>query len=634
MALYGAFTSAMMGMMSQSTSLDTIGTNIANVSTGGFKRTDTSFATVLSRSVQNVSDLGGVKPQTMQRIDLGGSIVGSSRNLDAAISGQGFFVLNTAIDGSGETFYTRDGSFSTVTGNDITVTADDGVSTITTQEAYLVDKNGLYVMAWQPQADGTFNTSASMSAMRVDAYAFQSNAIATSQASLDLNLPANDAEGSQHLYNIQVFDSTGAQHSMTLEFTKDAVNNSWTATPTYYDAPTAQVDTIALGGSVEAGDQYSVTVAGITLNYTATGAEASMGAIRDNLLALINANPVISSSVTAAASGASSITLTANTPGTGFTTLASTTQGLADVAQVDTVNLGGTFELGDQFRVTIGGVPVTYTANGADASLTDVRDGLISAINLAGLGVTAGIGGANSLTLTANTAGTAFTATTATIDGGGTNDQTATDVATTANYTALADNTNAASTTTANDTGLRTGAATTLTFDGDAQLVSPTSLALTGTWTGAGTVSATLDISNFTQFGGDFTPFGYTQNGFGAGQLREISFDTQGRVQGQFTNTRVRSLYRVGLAVFSNPNGMEMVSGNLFKQTEQSGSATIVAPDSNSYGSIAGNSLEMSNVDVAEEFTRMIVTQQAYNSSATVFKTVDEMTTVARDLKR
>jgi flagellar hook protein FlgE len=624
----------MMGMMSQSASLNNIGTNIANVSTGGFKRTDMGFATVLSKTIQNTSDLGGVQPITSQRIDLGGNIISSSRNLDAAISGQGFFVLNTEINGSGDTFYSRDGSFTTVTGDDITVTADDGVSTITTQEAYLVDKNGLYVMGWQPQADGTFNTSGSMSAMRVDAYAFQDNAIATTEASLDLNLPANDDAGSEHLYNIQVFDSTGAEHSITLNFTKDATNNSWTVTPTYYDAATAQVDTIALGGSVEAGDLYSVTVAGTTINYSATGAEASMSVIRDNLLALINANPTITSNVTAAASGTSSITLTANTAGTGFTTLASTTQGLADEAQVDTVTLGGTFEAGDVFTVTIDGTAVNYTAVGGDIDLDGVATSLAAAINGAALGVTAAAIGGNQLTLTADTAGTAFTSATGAVDGGGTDDQTVGGITTTANFAALADNTNVATTTTPNDTGLQTGTATTLTFNGDAELVSPTELAITASWTGDGTVSTTLDISSMTQYAGDFMPFNYTQNGFGTGQLREISFDTQGHIQGQFTNTRARALYRIGLGVFANPNGLEMISGNLFKESALSGSARITAPDTNSYGSISGNALEMSNVDVADEFTRMIITQQAYSSSATVFKTVDEMTTVARDLKR
>lgn len=635
MAVYGAFTSSVMGMMSQSTALNTIGTNIANVSTDGYKKTDTNFSTVMSKTMKNLSDLGGVKPSGLQRIDKGGSIVASDRNLDTAISGKGFFVLNTELDGGGDTYYARDGSFNTVPGADITVTADDGVSTITSQEAYLVNKNGHYVMGWQPLADGTFNTSAAMSAMRVDAYAFQSSSITTTQASLDLNLPAKDVAGTQHLYNIQVYDSLGAEQTVALEFTKEIANNTWTATPTWMGAPTAQVDTVSLVGSVEAGDQYSVTVGGTTVTYAATGAEASMSVIRDNLLALVNANSAIIATVTPAASGTSDITLTAATPGSSFTSSSASTQALTDVAQVDTVALGGAFEVGDTFTVTIGGTDAPYAAIAGDVDLDGVRDKLILAVNGAGLGVTASPGGAGELVLTANVPGTGFTLATSTADGGGGGAQTATITNNTANYLALPDNLATASvTTTANNTGAQTGTPTTLTFDSNAQLLSPTTLPIAATWANGGTVSTTLDISSMSQFDGNFTPFSYSQNGNGTGELREYSFDTQGRLQGNFTNGQSRPLYRLGLAVFTNANGLEMVNGNLFKESELSGTANVIAPSENSYGSITGNAREMSNVDVGEEFTNMIMTQRSYSSAATVFRTVDEMITVARDLKR
>lgn len=515
----------MMGMMSQSTALNTIGNNIANVSTVGYKKTDNGFATILSRSIQNVSDLGGVKPQGMQRIDKGGNVVASNRNLDAAINGKGMFVLNTKLDGTGETFYTRDGTFSTVKGADITATADDGVSTITTQEAHLVDKNGYYVMAWQPQPDGSFNTAGAMSAMRVDAYAFQGNAITTSQARMDLNLPADGVVGDSNLYNIKVYDSTGVERAVTLDFVKQTALNAWTVTPKWTDTPTAQVDTAIYTGTAEAGDVYTLSAGGGSVSYTALGTDANLDAIRDKLIALANASPTMSSAVTASAGGTGAIVLTANTAGSAFTTLGSVTPG------------------------------------------------------------------------------------------------------------AIPDNGFVVTNTVANDTGVRSGTTTALTFDSNAALVSPLSIDVAANW-GTATVATSLDISSATQYSGAFEPGNYWQNGFGTGQLREISFDAQGQVQGQFTNSLTRPLYRMGLAVFANPNGLEMVSGNLFRESELSGSANIVAPDENSYGTVSGNAREMSNVDVAEEFTNMIVTQQAYNSAATVFRTVDEMTTTARDLKR
>lgn len=629
MAMYGAFSTAMMGMMSQSTALNNIANNIANVSTGGFKRTDTLFSTVLSQTTNHISDLGGVNPLSMQRIDQGGNIIASARNLDAAISGHGLFVLNTKVDGTGETFYTRDGSFSTVKGADIQVLADDGVSTITSQEAYLVDKNGYYVMAWQPQTDGSFNTTGPMSAMRVDAYAFQQNAVTTTEARLDMNLPAGDAPGTQYLYGTKVYDSSGAEQAVTLEFIKGTAANTWSVTPTWVDPNAAQIDTITFGGTVELGDVYSVNIGGTAVTYTADGTEASLSEIRDNIMALANANASISTLVTATADGANGITFTANNIGSPFTSEASVVQGANSVAQSDTVTLAGGIVAGDIYSVTIGGTTFTETAGAAD-TLTTLRNKLRDQINAdpaTSALVTAADNGTDGIDIVSNTPGAAaYAISTATTDAGGAPPSSfaATSVATT--YAAIADST------TASTSNFR-GPTTTLAFDSNANLVSPTSVAIDAAWT-TGTVSSSIDISTFTQFEGPFSPFNYWQNGYGSGELRDFTFDTQGQVQGQFTNTQTRALYRLGLAVFANIDGLQGVSGNLFQETNLSGSANLIAPGEHGFGAITGNAREMSNVDVAAEFTRMIVTQQAYNSSATIFRTVDEMTVTARDLKR
>ena len=77
-----------------------------------------------------------------------------------------------------------------------------------------------------------------------------------------------------------------------------------------------------------------------------------------------------------------------------------------------------------------------------------------------------------------------------------------------------------------------------------------------------------------------------------------------------------------------------MKNGQTFLETPDSGTALVQAIDVSGRASLMVNAREQSNVDLAQEFTRMMLTQQAYNSSATVFRTVDEMTVVARDLKR
>ena len=158
MGVYGAFSPSVFGMLSQSQALNTIGINIANVSTGGYRARETRFSTLLSESMFNESDLNGVRPQEIQRIDKQGLLQASDSPYDLGIAGRGFFILSDTFDQSGRTFYGRDGSFQMRTVNDISVTADDG-STITVRDGYLADKNGYFVLGWEPDANGQFPTS-------------------------------------------------------------------------------------------------------------------------------------------------------------------------------------------------------------------------------------------------------------------------------------------------------------------------------------------------------------------------------------------------------------------------------------------------------------------------------------------
>ena len=144
----------------------------------------------------------------------------------------------------------------------------------------------------------------------------------------------------------------------------------------------------------------------------------------------------------------------------------------------------------------------------------------------------------------------------------------------------------------------------------------------------------TLDISKITQFAGDFLPISYEHNGFASADLRNISFNGTGEIVANFDNSTNRVVYKIPLAVFSNPNALAGHNGNVYEETEASGNARVVAADDSGYATFLPNTHELSNVDLAGEFSRMIMTQTAYNSSATVFKTVDEMVMAARDLKR
>lgn len=176
--------------------------------------------------------------------------------------------------------------------------------------------------------------------------------------------------------------------------------------------------------------------------------------------------------------------------------------------------------------------------------------------------------------------------------------------------------------------------------------VPPLSFTPTGETTGAvpytlaiahadGATSAfSLDMSGFRQYSGALTQLDFERDGYSAGVLDRVAFDAAGTVIGTFTNGQSRPLYRLALADFSNPEGLTPLSGNLFAESGASGAAGLGAAGEDGFGAIAPGALERSNVELSDEFTKMMVTQQAYNASATAFRTTDEMSTIARDLKR
>ena len=143
-----------------------------------------------------------------------------------------------------------------------------------------------------------------------------------------------------------------------------------------------------------------------------------------------------------------------------------------------------------------------------------------------------------------------------------------------------------------------------------------------------------MDISGLTQFDGELSPVNYQKNGFAASLMISFQVDTEGQIIGNFQNNTRRALYKIPLATFINPDGLERRNGNTFVVSQNSGAATVNLAGVGGAGTIIGNTIELSNVRLTDEFTKLIITQNAYNSAATVFRTVDEMTTVARDLKR
>ena len=283
MTVYSAFSVPTLGMMAQSHALSNIGNNIANITTGGFKRTDTNFTTVLSQTIDKQSDLGGVTPSNLNQITQMGNLMASDRELDLAINGQGFFILNTDVSGSGQAYYGRDGSFEVTAVNDISVTGIGG-TTITSKDGYLVDKNGYFLQGWTADPVTGLYSNTTLSSLRVDSYAFTSLGQPTTTAALELNLPSTDNPG------------------------------------------LSQVTELTVSGTVETGDKFEITVDGNTVSYAVLATDTSLNDIRNGLIAAVNASTNINTVAEASASQTDGkLLITGKVQGTGISISNTTT---------------------------------------------------------------------------------------------------------------------------------------------------------------------------------------------------------------------------------------------------------------------------------------------------------------------
>lgn len=185
-------------------------------------------------------------------------------------------------------------------------------------------------------------------------------------------------------------------------------------------------------------------------------------------------------------------------------------------------------------------------------------------------------------------------------------------------------------TTSGNITG---GAAGSIVFDGNGVPTTITAPNIDITWTtgGATNSSIALDLGTaagldgITQFAGEFEPGPTDQNGVSFGQYTGVVINEDGVVTALFDNGETKDIYKIPVAQFSNPNGLAGRDGNAYLQTSASGDVSLTAANTGGAGKIASGALEASNVDLAEEFTDMIVTQRAYSASAKVITTADEM---------
>jgi flagellar hook protein FlgE len=142
------------------------------------------------------------------------------------------------------------------------------------------------------------------------------------------------------------------------------------------------------------------------------------------------------------------------------------------------------------------------------------------------------------------------------------------------------------------------------------------------------------DSLSSTQYAKSSSTIYKDADGYASGDLTGIEVDSSGLVTGTYSNGQNIALFLVALADFNNPNGLKNVGGNLYEKTTDSGAAITNKAGENGLGSLSSYSLEMSNVDISEEFVSMIELQTAYEANAKIISTVDEMMSTVIGMKR
>ncbi|GAB4364560.1 MAG: hypothetical protein Kow0042_03220 [Calditrichia bacterium] len=142
-------------------------------------------------------------------------------------------------------------------------------------------------------------------------------------------------------------------------------------------------------------------------------------------------------------------------------------------------------------------------------------------------------------------------------------------------------------------------------------------------------------FDGITQMAGNSTSVLITnQDGHGMGSLERITNDQAGNIYGAFTNGVVQLLGQLALASFNNPGGLVRTQDNLFGLSGNSGDAIISTAGEGISASIVSGALEQSNVDLAEEFTKMIVAQRGFQANARIITTSDDLLSEVTNLKR
>jgi flagellar hook protein FlgE len=655
MGIFGALTTAVTGMRAQAFALENISGNIANSQTTAFKRIDTSFEDMIPESDPHQQLAGNVSAASSSTNTVQGGIQTASVSTFMAINGQGFFVVQkpeSFVDNrpsfSGVDLYSRRGDFQV------------------DQNGYLVNGAGYYLMGIPVDA-----TTGNLAGSVPQILQFQ-NGFLPAQATTVIDYRANLAS-----YPLTADHSTSIPGSELLNqanFSANPVNGAPAAAKIIGNGAVISSDAAAVltGAQVLTG----LSSGGGTLSVNGSAVVIAPGANAAAVVAAING---AAAGVTASLDGSNHLVLTSANADTnivigGGSTLSLLAEFGLSVGTTNATNLltQSKASAGQTLTFTVGANPTLTVTFGTGAGQVST----LAELNVALAGLVGGLASADptngNITVTAGNS-------TDTITVGG--DATATNFGIHTS-TALPSN----GTVIANDVGtflnesIAGGAITAYDTSGAAvniqlrwakvdsvllgsghsdtwNLFYQTNSAATGmqaAWKNAGAdytfgangqlnpAVTSITLSNVTVNGvalgdiqvahntGGVTQFADSngnvqvnmlqQNGFPAGSLQSVAVSDKGRVVGTYSNGRTIDLAEITLANFSGANNLRRIDGGAFEASAESGTPTYNAP-----GKIVGSSLEGSNTDIADEFTKLIVTQQAYSANTKVITTSNQM---------
>ncbi|CAD7041351.1 flagellar hook protein FlgE [Pseudorhizobium halotolerans] len=345
MSLYGTMRTGVSGMNAQANRLSTVGDNIANASTAGYKKASTQFSSLILPSSEGAYNSGGVTTNVRYSISSQGTFTYTTSSTDLAINGRGFFIVQGS---DGIEYLTRAGNFT-------------GMSDGTLQNAA-----GFTLMGYQYSStdDPTIVVNGFDGLTEINLSSGSLNATASQTGILDVNLPSKEAVGYQKTTSLVAYDSQGNTRLLDFLYTK-AADNTWTVdvsyegtsilsqpfTPTATVAATGNLDSAAADGTTFQTTEiaYDSTGAAHTLRYeyvkTATGwdLEVFQGATGTTSLgtssltfdgagALLTGSPL---TTTAGTLGAIAINLTGVTSVAGTTTVSAPSDGVGNVPTIE-----------------------------------------------------------------------------------------------------------------------------------------------------------------------------------------------------------------------------------------------------------------------------------------------------------